>query len=153
MIIDYFIDYFNSWFNSCFIMSYNGIGLTAARGSGTNGFIQKNYTKNSESSYSKRQNIKKQNESRLQKQGFSLKDPILIDHEIKRKEIDLKVSEYRDKLEEEEDDENGLNDDEITKKCNEYKEELIRLINVKKGYKPRRAREEKKEKGDESVDY
>jgi len=72
---------------------------------------------------------------------------------MKRKEIDLKVSEYRDKLEEEDENGNGLNDDEITKKCNEYKEELIRLINVKKGYKPRRVREEKKEKGDESVDY
>ncbi|CCH46660.1 Pre-mRNA-splicing factor [Wickerhamomyces ciferrii] len=137
-------------------MSYNGIGLSTARGSGTNGFIQKNNSfavgknHNELSSYAKRQKNKQDNLKR--DQFINIKDKEIVNHEQKRKEIDLKVSEYRDKLED--DEELDLNDDEIDIKCKEFKDKLIKEINVKKGYKSRsiREKEDKKPKAKE-VDY
>lgn len=134
-------------------MSYNGIGLSTARGSGTNGFIQKNYTRsNNETSYSKRLKNKQNDAKRdaLINNSDLIKDKELVKHDEKRS-IELKVSEYRDKLEEEDED---MDDDEIDAKCKEYKEELIKEFNIKQGYKSRRSREDSRDvQQQDHVDY
>lgn len=133
-------------------MSYNGIGLSTARGSGTNGYIQKNYTKNTETNYSKRLK-NKQDDFKKNQIINSFKDKELIKHDLKRS-IDLKVSEYRDKLEDQEDQEDPeLDDAEIDTKCKKYRDELIKEFNVKQGYKSRRSREDEEKEKEQDVDY
>lgn len=130
-------------------MSYNGIGLSTARGSGTNGYIQKNYTKNTETSYSRR--LKNKQSDIKKNQIVSFQDKELIKHESKR-EMDLKVSEYRDKLEDQEDPE--LDDEEIDIKCKKYRDDLIKQFNIKQGYKSRRSRQDDdKIEKKQDVDY
>lgn len=136
-------------------MSYNGIGLSTARGSGTNGYIQKNYTRSSESSYSKRQK-NKLNDLKRDQLVSGFKDQELVKHEEKR-ELDLKVSEYRDRLEDgdgEGDGEEELSDGEIEARCKKFREELVKEMNAKRGYKSRKSREEKPARTEEEpVDY
>lgn len=123
-------------------MSYNGIGLQTAKGSSTNGFIQKNYTKVRESSYSRRLKLKKEEEKRRNKQIIedlsNVKDKELQKHEEKRK-IELKISEYRDSLE----DLGELDDDEIEQKCKEFRKALLRPQEILSSYIKREDREEK----------
>lgn len=102
-------------------MSYNGIGLSTARGSGTNGYIQKNTARVSESSYKRRQQYKKA-ESKL---IHVVKDQELVQREQKR-ELEVKVSELRDELEDE-----GLEEDEIERRCDEFRAELTRPQKIK----------------------
>lgn len=116
-------------------MSYNGIGLQTAKGSSTNGFIQKNYTRNKESSYSKRMKIKKENSKLKEEINEIIKDKELIKHEEKRK-IELRVSEYRDELEDE-----GLEEEEIEMKCKEFRKKLLRPKEILESYKKRSDRE------------
>ncbi|KAH3675658.1 hypothetical protein WICMUC_002575 [Wickerhamomyces mucosus] len=119
-------------------MSYNGIGLSTARGSGTNGYIQKNVThKNSLTSYQKRQSQKKL-DSKLKTSNVtldSIKDQELEIHNRKR-EIELKISEFRDKLEENDD----LSDTEIEEKVEDFRNR------IKSQYKSRHQRQEEKKK-------
>lgn len=96
-------------------MSYNGIGLTTARGSGTNGYIQKNTTRITQSSYKRRQENKKTSKVI----DLVVKDQSLIQREKKR-DVELKVSELRDELEDDD-----LDDEEIDKRCEELRQELL----------------------------
>jgi chromosome segregation ATPase len=100
-------------------MSYNGIGLSTARGSGTNGYIQKNSTRVSESSYKRRQHHKRQAEKLTQ--VVKDKDLVLNDLRNKRREVELKISELRDDLEDE-----GVDEEDIQKRCDALREELTR---------------------------
>ncbi|CDR42328.1 CYFA0S09e01244g1_1 [Cyberlindnera fabianii] len=132
-------------------MSYNGVGLTTARGSGTNGFIQKNYTRSVESGYKRRQKNKEANNKRDQLASQLVRDKELLKHDDKRK-IELKVSEMRDELE----DEGKLDDDEIDKRCEEYRKSLMRPKDIRDSYKKREDRErgDQKESDDKKeVDY
>lgn len=77
---------------------YNGIGLTTARGSGTNGFVQRNLA----FVHQTKEKVKYKTEEEIQKwDQISHKKPNqeILDHERKRK-IELKCLELREELEE-----------------------------------------------------
>ncbi|KAK6461030.1 hypothetical protein DFJ63DRAFT_214841 [Scheffersomyces coipomensis] len=95
-------------------MSYNGIGLQTARGSGTSGRVQKNLTTSKGSS-------KGHYESRKQKKVLDKVKEAKIENDINKekakhdilqhnykREIDLKCAELRDKLEDESEDEETI---------------------------------------------
>lgn len=84
-------------------MSYNGIGLSTAKGSGTSGFVQRTethkVTEDEGKVYLKRQIEARRTEYEAKQQrqkGLEL-DPYLVEHERLR-EIELRVSEYADSL-------------------------------------------------------
>lgn len=132
-------------------MSYNGIGLSTAKGSSTNGYIQKNFTRRTESAYERRQRHKKDDVKRdqLVDNLSDIKDKELLIHDQKRS-VDLKVSEYRDKLEDDDD----LDDMEIEKKCKAYREELLKPLKIRDSYKKREDRiKEEKSKQTTEVEY
>jgi serine/arginine repetitive matrix protein 2 len=77
---------------------YNGIGLTTARGSGTNGYV----TRNLAFVHNTKDKVKYKTEEEIQKlDAISHKKPNLeiLDHERKRK-LEIKCLEYREELEE-----------------------------------------------------
>ncbi|RHY25209.1 hypothetical protein DYB32_008465 [Aphanomyces invadans] len=100
-------------------MSYNGVGLRTARGSGTNGYVMRNL------SYVKPAHIRER-ERQAQMKYAMLEEPhnkhpvnkqILL-HEKKR-QVEVKVMELRDELEEQ-----GCDDDEIEEKCAAFREKI-----------------------------
>jgi len=92
-------------------MSYNGIGLRTVRGSGTNGYIQKN---RSSISHLHRND----NPPDLKPPVAKKPNAEIIDHERKR-QIELKVLMYEEKLKE-----RKTPKDEIKKKCKVLREQL-----------------------------
>ncbi|KAJ6783660.1 hypothetical protein PWT90_06730 [Aphanocladium album] len=103
-------------------MSEN-VGLSTPRGSGTSGYVQRNlahmrprdraapYPKNTDSLPHKQRQPDKE----------------ILEHDRKR-EIEVKVFELRDKLEDEE-----VDEDEIDKQCDELRQKLLREMNSGKG--------------------
>lgn len=106
-------------------MSYNGIGLSSAKGSGTSGFVQrtesKNETEDEGKLYLKRQLMAKKAEyNERQSRQFDLPiDNYLKVHEFER-EREVKVSEYMDQLE----DEGSYNSDQINELVIEFRKGL-----------------------------
>lgn len=113
-------------------MSYNGIGLKSAKGSSTSGYIQRNISdakaeKIGESKgkhfYARRLSEKRQEKIEKQKKFADLSiDKDIVDHETKR-EIEVKVMEYRDKMEAEHSD---MEDEEIDELVEKYRIKLHR---------------------------
>lgn len=117
-------------------MSYNGIGLKSAKGSSTSGYIQRNLGdirvskqgENEGKKYKQRQlnTIKREKVEKDIKRNTSNNkqlienDKELIKHEI-RKRNEIKIMEFRDKIEE---DNPELDDDKIDEMVNEYREKL-----------------------------
>ncbi|ANB11654.1 Pre-mRNA-splicing factor CWC21 [Sugiyamaella lignohabitans] len=107
-------------------MSYNGIGLKTARGSGTNGYIQKSSATErfSEGVYAHRQRQQARYE-RDQRIWASTNiadryvDQGIIEHDRKR-QVEVKCCELRDKLEEAGD----IAEDEIEKQVSDLRKEL-----------------------------
>ncbi|GMF54057.1 unnamed protein product [[Candida] boidinii] len=127
-------------------MSYNGIGLKSARGSGTNGYVQRNLSNIKEKydtdgaqnkQYQRRKQLKSYSDKKYDKNDKLIRSSNslkleLYDHQMKR-ELELKVMEYRDKLEDEFEEE-GSDDTEdtdliIEKLVKEYREKLIKDMN------------------------
>ena len=86
---------------------YNGIGLTSVRGSGTNGYVQRNLAH-----VSRQRTARAKAVDRVPDMGKELKDPKganteILEHNRKR-EVEVKVMQLRDTLEEQ-----GVPDDEI----------------------------------------
>ena len=110
---------------------YNGIGLSTVRGSGTNGYVQRNLShirpSKDKINYKTEEDIQKAEAqiSRGPNQG-------ILDHERKRK-LEVKCLELEDVLRDQ-----GLDDDEVTEKVHTYRQMLLgnfgRLIPQK--YKP-----------------
>jgi serine/arginine repetitive matrix protein 2 len=78
-------------------MSYNGIGLQTARGSGTNGYVQRslaNIKRKSQTPYSRDQDYDRP-QTKTRKPN-----PEIMEHNRKR-EIEVQCLELQDKLEEE----------------------------------------------------
>ena len=77
---------------------YNGIGLTTPRGTGTNGFVQRNFAfvkKHKENvNYATEEDMRK-----LEKNVHKTPNQDILEHERKR-EIEVKLLEYRDEMEE-----------------------------------------------------
>ena len=78
---------------------YNGIGLETARGSGTNGYVQRNLA----FVHEKKEKVRYKNEADLAKNdaSFANRQPNkeILEHERKRK-LELKCLELREVLEE-----------------------------------------------------
>ncbi|CAK4854645.1 unnamed protein product [Aphanomyces euteiches] len=98
---------------------YNGIGLRTARGSGTNGYVQKNL------SYVKPAHIREKERQAQLKYALmeepQKKHPInkqILLHEEKR-QIEVKLMQLRDELEEQ-----GCDEDEIEEKCAQLRKKL-----------------------------
>lgn len=96
-------------------MSYNNIGLKSAKGSSTSGHIQRSLA--SASKYNQNFNKRKGRVTRERKEPTG-RDHKLLDH-LGKREIEVRVSEYRDELEDGSDDE-----DTIDRKCEELRNEL-----------------------------
>ena len=85
---------------------YNGIGLTTARGSGTNGYV----TRNLAFVHNTKDRVKYKTEEEIQKLDSLSQRKLnleILDHERKRK-LELKCLEFQDDLEDQ-----GLQQDEI----------------------------------------
>lgn len=130
-------------------MSYNGIGLKSAKGSSTSGHIQKSLASNDERisllNYKARKlqkqrntvkedndnnRIKKISQLKTAKNGIFIKQihNSMIKH-LSKREIELRVSELRDCLEDDRENNNKktkLTDSEIDQRCNALREELVK---------------------------
>jgi serine/arginine repetitive matrix protein 2 len=98
-------------------MSYNGVGLATARGSGTNGYVQRNL-----SHVKARPAVRKDAVNYLTAPEHQLSRPAnqeILEHERKRR-IEIKCLELQDDLEE-----NGVGEDEIEIKVQELREKLL----------------------------
>ncbi|SCU95247.1 LANO_0E09758g1_1 [Lachancea nothofagi CBS 11611] len=115
-------------------MSFNGIGLKSAKGSSTSGHIQQSLALNKDRKNVKnfQNRIEKSKDHTKSKFKPIRKDKSILEH-LSQREVELRVSEYRDKLE----DNDELDDAAIDAKCHEYREKL--------------AAEWKKEQEDEKV--
>jgi cwf21 domain len=85
-------------FNSAIGMSYNGVGLTTPRGSGTNGYVQRslaNIKRKPQTPYSRDRDYDKPH-TKTRKAN-----PEIMEHDRKR-DIEVKCLELQDKLEEQE---------------------------------------------------
>lgn len=105
---------------------YNGIGLQTARGSGTNGHVQRNL---SFVRQGKKDNVKYKTEAELAKaESINNRPPNeeILEHERKRK-IEVKILEFQDVLEEKD-----YTPEEIAAKVQAYRE---RLLNESSGEK------------------
>lgn len=104
------------------IMSYNGIGLSSAKGSSTSGYVQQSLAfTNRKKDPRLTTHDKEQQQQQQQQQIQPAKDESVISHKAKR-QIELLVSEYRDKLEDGPDD---LSDDTIDSKCEDYRRSIL----------------------------
>lgn len=98
---------------------YNGIGLTTARGSGTNGHVQRNL---SFVRLGKKDNVKYKNEAELSKaEAINNRGPNeeILEHERKRK-IEVKVLEFEEILEDQD-----YTPEEISAKVQAFREKLL----------------------------
>lgn len=114
-------------------MSYNGIGLKSAKGSSTSGYVQRNVGdaraerigESKGKHYYKRQ-LNEKHQEKVEKQrkfaDLSL-DKEILDHETKR-EIEVKVMEYRDKVEAEN---SNMEDEEIDQLVDKYRIKLHKV--------------------------
>ncbi|AET38274.1 U2-type spliceosomal complex subunit CWC21 Ecym_2554 [Eremothecium cymbalariae DBVPG len=108
-------------------MSYNGIGLKSSKGSSTSGHIQRSLADNEG-----KKNVKnflarqeKSNGKRDVSKGTRAKtvdDSIL--KRLDRRQVELQVSELRDQLE----DAGNYDENEITRKCDELRDELQKQL-------------------------
>lgn len=80
--------------NSLYSSMYNGIGLKTARGSGTNGFVQRNlgYIRPSRILQFTQKNEQQIIEPKIKKQ-----DEAILKHQVKR-QIELELLELEDKM-------------------------------------------------------
>lgn len=104
-------------------MSYNGIGLQTARGSGTSGYVQRNIAGGKDGQANKDEKLghhksrKLQQQLEQQKQRYEKSQAVkklakteLLDHDAKRR-IEIKCMELRDKLEDESEDEDVIEEE------------------------------------------
>lgn len=103
-------------------MSYNGVGLTSVRGSGTSGYVQRNLSHVS---------VKRKTLEQIQReQQAAMKPPVpkkanaeILEHNQKRR-IEVQIVMYEDSLKE-----RGLKPDEIKSKSDEMRQKLTLKLN------------------------
>ncbi|SCU85067.1 LADA_0D05512g1_1 [Lachancea dasiensis] len=104
-------------------MSFNGIGLKSAKGSSTSGHVQQSLVSSQDrknaKDYLNRVEKTKALRPKASKNKPNRKDESILKH-LSRRELELRVSEYRDNLE----DMQELDKAEIDAKCQEYREQL-----------------------------
>lgn len=103
---------------------YNGVGVSTARGTGTNGYVQKNLShirhKKELYDYSKENNTKAPHQTRLP-------NPEILEHERKRS-VEVKCLEFRDQLEAKAD----LLPEDVDRRVNELRQKLLESLNSRK---------------------
>lgn len=93
-------------------MSYNGIGLTTPRGSGTNGYVQRNLSFiRRRTDYSQMQEFKPPPPKKPNK--------LILEHERKRR-VEVKCLKYRETMKGQ-----GVPTDEVEERVNAYREEML----------------------------
>lgn len=104
-----------------YIMSYNNIGLATVRGSGTNGYVQRNFAQVRR----KKHNTEYKDEDALRTERYFNRKPNkdILEHNRKR-EVELKCVEMQDLMEEQ-----GYPDDEIEEKIAQMRAKLLSEIN------------------------
>ncbi|CEP61952.1 U2-type spliceosomal complex subunit CWC21 LALA0_S04e04368g [Lachancea lanzarotensis] len=105
-------------------MSFNGIGLKSAKGSSTSGHVQRSLASNDDRKQDKIHSSRvKKSQERLKdaKIRHHKRDDAIVKH-VSRREIELRVSEYRDKLEEDE----TIDDAIIDAKCEQYRQKVLK---------------------------
>ena len=99
-------------------MSYNGIGLATVRGSGTNGYVQKNW-----SHVNRKSHVDYRNEQKAaEKKGAPKQrkpDAGILEHERKRK-VEVRLAEFEDAMEEQ-----GYTEDEIKREVAAMRKKLL----------------------------
>ena len=83
-------------FHSFLLAMYNGIGLKTARGSGTNGFVQRNL---SYVSPIRLLEFSKRRDNEIAEPKIQKQDTSILEHQVKR-EIELAVLELEEKMKE-----------------------------------------------------
>ncbi|KAH8686844.1 cwf21 domain-containing protein [Ilyonectria robusta] len=108
----------------------DNVGLTTPRGSGTSGYVQRNLAHMRPRDFGAP--YPKDLDSLRHKQRQP--DKGILEHDRKR-EVEVKVFDLRDKLEEDE-----VDEDEIERQCNELRQKLLAEMNSgRKGSGPRKA--------------
>ncbi|KAI9167461.1 Pre-mRNA-splicing factor CWC21 [Paramyrothecium foliicola] len=100
----------------------DNVGLSTPRGSGTSGYVQRNLAHMKPRDYGAP--YPKDTDTLRHKQRQP--DKAILEHDRKR-EVEVKVFDLRDQLEEEE-----VDEDEIEKRCNELREKLLAEMNSNK---------------------
>ncbi|KAK3357631.1 cwf21 domain-containing protein [Lasiosphaeria hispida] len=107
----------------------DNVGLSTPRGSGTSGYVQRNLAqmrpRDMGAPYAPRDVENLHHKPRVPDQG-------LLEHDRKR-EVEVKVFELRDKLEDE-----GVDEDEIEDQCSALRAKLLAEMNKKGGVGPQR---------------
>ncbi|KAJ1337466.1 cwf21 domain-containing protein [Microdochium nivale] len=102
-------------------MSYDNVGLSTPRGSGTSGFVQRSLAhmkpRDRSAPYPPRDSLDSFHHRQRQP------DKAILEHDRKR-EVEVKVFELRDKLEDD-----GIDEDEIDRQCDALRKELIDKMN------------------------
>lgn len=98
---------------------YNGIGLASVRGSGTNGYVQKNMAHVSRRRTAERKGVDKSHQTDSMLKDTHKADHAIMDHNRKR-QVEAKVFALRDQLEEA-----GVTEDEIEAKTSELRDRLM----------------------------
>ncbi|ODV87821.1 hypothetical protein CANARDRAFT_5135 [[Candida] arabinofermentans NRRL YB-2248] len=132
-------------------MSYNGIGLNTAKGTGTNGYVQRNLSNDVSNRrdgtngrlFLQREKAKASFEKRQNRREVE-KDQALTLHERKR-QVEVKVMEYRDELEEDE----SLDDEEIEYRVADYRAYLSEELAHQQSVESRRAKYRELKKNNE----
>ena len=95
-------------------MSYNGIGLTTARGSGTNGYVQRNFA------FVRRREENRKAPSEIVTTSLTkAPNADLLEHQRKRA-VELKCAEMEERMEEQ-----GYPEDEIEEKISQYRQKCL----------------------------
>ena len=142
-------------------MSYNGIGLKSAKGSSTSGYIQKsladnegsinkNYLKRKSERLHKVQKLKeKEARRRLLDIAGGRKDKSITEH-LSKREIELRVSELRDELEDAQEKDASITNEYIEETCQRLRKELTEEFSesqrIARLYRSRKEREREAEK-------
>lgn len=104
-------------------MSYNGIGLKTAKGSSTSGHIQQSLANNLKRNNTKNYLSRVTKKNSTSNSPKAVKDNELIRH-LNKRELELRVSEYRDGLEEDD----SLDDETIEEKCRQFRSKLAKQV-------------------------
>ncbi|AMD20769.1 HDR026Cp [Eremothecium sinecaudum] len=129
-------------------MSYNGIGLKTAKGSSTSGYVVKSLADNNEKRDAKNYQSRQYRNTKEQTSvGTKVTNVRNVDNSISqrnsKREVEVKVSELRDRLE----DEGNDDEDVIDVKCNELRSKLLSQMNesqqISNAYIPRSQRDSK----------
>ncbi|KAK0550783.1 RNA-splicing factor [Tilletia horrida] len=104
---------------------YNGVGLQTARGSGTSGYVQRNYAalRHRDERGHEQSGFGKGKSSDRSDSSLRKPDKGILDHDKKRK-VEVRCMELRDELEEK-----GIPEDEIEDRVSQLRDELSEALN------------------------